>query len=279
VIVNHPLHGRTVAKLFRPGAKRFLDREIRARQELAGVPLVPRLLEHGDNWFLSPLYVDTRQHVRRTLPGTSELQLTYQAARAATAFLHELRKRRLFLLDLTSHNLITDADAGLLILDFEFLQQYREVPPLERDYTVLGDALEGDVDVPVTTRDKWRSQFANSIFHPAITGQALREPLGTQPGAFPRARAAANQLWWSGISKLTTMVGRHRRRGQIPFASRLVGTFDIQKRAEVGADQLRVAVHGATVAAASPAAGRTWGDAALAMANLVEEHPMRAPNR
>ena len=230
VIVDHPVHGRTVAKLFRPGAKRFLEREIMARQELSGVPLIPRLLDHADNWFLSPLYADTRQHVRRVLRGTSELQLTYPTARAVAAFVQELRKRHLFLLDLTSHNLITDAEAGLLILDLEFLQRYRELPPLEQDYTVCGEALEDDVDVPVITRDKRRSQFAKSIFHPAITGQSIRDLSRPNPSAFGRMKAAAVQAWWHGISMWRLVALRFGGLGLRPSVVRPVAGSNVRKQ-------------------------------------------------
>lgn len=203
VIVDHPVHGQTVAKLFRPGARRFLEREIMARQELAGVALVPRLLEHGDNWILSPFFRDTHEHVRRWLRGTSQVQLTKAAIRSTIDFVHELRKRGLFLLDMTSHNLITDPRDGLLLLDFEFLQQYgQELPPLEQDYTVRGEAASDHFDGPVWgAKKRWGSHFSKSLFHPGIIGLSHSDLTRSGWGVYGALKMHAVLLWWYALAR------------------------------------------------------------------------------
>ena len=68
-LVEHPEHGRSVCKIFRPGAMTFFHRELHARRLLADQPLMPRLLEHGPNWLLTPEYADEGTHRLRRLPG------------------------------------------------------------------------------------------------------------------------------------------------------------------------------------------------------------------
>ena len=171
-VVDHPVHGQAVAKVFRPGSTPFFERERAARQELAEVGLVPALLDCGPNWLLSPLYEDDRRHVRRRLPGTKEVQLTYDAMRQVAVFVAELRERGRFVLDLTSHNLLSDRRAGLLVTDFEFFQHYPgALPPLEADWSVRGIATDQSVDQPVLPiRKRWDRRVRRTLFHPAVGG-------------------------------------------------------------------------------------------------------------
>ena len=52
-LVEHPQYGRSVCKIFRPGAMEFFHRELAARTLLADQPLMPHLLAHGPNWLLT----------------------------------------------------------------------------------------------------------------------------------------------------------------------------------------------------------------------------------
>jgi hypothetical protein len=198
LLVEHPVHGQVVAKIFRRGARRFFERELQARQELAGLPCVPKLLDHGDNWILTPLYSNTSAHVVRDLRGCLEAQLTFDAMAVLARFVHALRERDYFLLDLSTHNLISDPEAGLLMLDFEFLQRYPiPTPRLYRDYTVLGEAAHPSCDAPVYRGRRPRFVSVHkSVFHPAVCGLAPNEFL-LPPTLRLRAKMAFFQAsWW-----------------------------------------------------------------------------------
>lgn len=198
MLVDHPQHGRVVAKIFRPGAIRYFERELMARRDLHGVGGVPALIDHGKNWLLTPLYSDTKAHVLRNLPGSRQVQLTREAVLALTALVDALRSRHYFLLDLSTHNLVTDSAAGLLVIDFEFLQKYSAaLPPPEDDYSVTGIAPDADYDVPVYEKaNQWHLGVRSSVFHPAICGLPARQLFGAPDRTGLRVKMAALQAWW-----------------------------------------------------------------------------------
>ena len=146
-LVDHPVHGRCVCKIYRPGALRYFERELRARTELADLPLMPGLFEHGPNWLLTPFYSDDGRQVERRMPLMTfyrdEVQLTADAMRALAEFARALHQRGLFILDLSTDNLFSDSESGLKILDLEFLQEYVEpVTSLARCYSFAGIPAE-----------------------------------------------------------------------------------------------------------------------------------------
>ena len=126
-LVEHPEHGRSVCKIFRPGAMTFYNRELSARRLLADQPLVPKLLEHGPSWLLTPEYTDDGTHRLRRLPGLPGMdQLRPAATRALADFARTLHDRGLFMLDLSPQNLISDPAAGLKVIDLEFAMPYSD---------------------------------------------------------------------------------------------------------------------------------------------------------
>jgi hypothetical protein len=163
-IVEHPVHGECVCKVFYPTARRFMERELRARTEFAALPEVPTLLDAGENWLVMPRYSDTAEHVRRRLPGR-RTQLTPSAVRALVRLARALHERGAFLLDLTPQNLMTDPEEGLKVLDWEFLQ---DLPPADRRRLVDSPTVHGrvaglpDVDVPLGRH--------RTVFHATVTG-------------------------------------------------------------------------------------------------------------
>lgn len=202
LIVDHPEHGETVAKVFRRSARRFFERELAARKDLAGLPCVPELLEHGENWILTPLYSDNSTRVFRRLPGSREAQLTFDAMASLAALLRSLRDRKYFVLDFSAHNLILDPQAGLKMIDFEFMQRYAvPIPPLNRDFTVLGKASQPGVDAPVYRGPPPRfASVHRSVFHPAVCGLSPNE-FFLRPNFSRRARMAILQaVWWTAFA-------------------------------------------------------------------------------
>lgn len=166
-VVQHPVHGESVCKVFYPSARRFMERELRSRTEFAALPQVPTLLDAGENWLLMPRYTDTAAHVRRRLPGR-RAQVTPAAARSLARMARTLHEHGVFLLDLTPQNLMSDPQEGLKVLDWEFLQDLPEGlatgrRALTASPTVIGRAGDlPDVDVPLGTH--------RTVFHPTVTG-------------------------------------------------------------------------------------------------------------
>jgi len=194
-IVKHPEHGTVVCKVFRPGAARFLEREVRGRLELADLPQVPALLDRGEGWMITPFYGDDRSHVQRQLAVQSEVQLRPQAARELAGFARALHERGHFLLDLSSQNLVSDPAEGLKVLDLEFLQEYAEPRPgLRGSFTFRGVPEGADrYDVPMPTVLSARGEA--SMFQPAVTGLRIEDLLApARPGE--GVRRSAVQLAW-----------------------------------------------------------------------------------
>jgi hypothetical protein len=177
-VVRHPEHGECVCKLFYPSSERFLARELRARTEFGDLPEAPGLLESGPNYLLTPRYTDTRAHVRRRLPGIRDVQLTPRASATMARLARDLHERDVFLLDLSTQNLLTDPVHGLKVLDWEFLQDFAgEKPPLRRSPSVLGRAAGAEVDLPLgvsaSAARPTRSgepPLRGTLFRPLFTG-------------------------------------------------------------------------------------------------------------
>jgi hypothetical protein len=204
-LVEHPEHGRSVCKIFRPGAMAFYRRELAARTMLADQPLVPRLLAHGPNWLLTPEYTDDGTHRVRHLPGLAGGmdQLRPSAARALAQFARTLHDRGLFMLDLSPQNLMSDPAAGMKVLDLEFVMRYADFPtpaPSAREawtYRGLPAELAADIDLPrlVLTRG-----VGNSVFHPAVAGLPIERLLApARRGDGPR-RVAAQLGWYLAVA-------------------------------------------------------------------------------
>jgi hypothetical protein len=215
-LVDHPEHGRSVCKVFRPGAARYFHQELRARITLADLPLVPQLLEHGPNWLLTPEYTDDASHIVRRLPNIAGIsQLRPAASRSLAGFARAMHERGLFMLDLSPQNLVHDPDAGLKVLDLEFVQSYADPPPPDGCYTFRGvpPELRTSDDMPVLALTRG---VGNSVFHPAVAGARIETFL--RPARMSdRLCVAVVQLGWfaafATLAPLHTAVTRARRRG------------------------------------------------------------------
>lgn len=183
-VVRHPQHGECVCKLFYPGSRRFLDRELRARTDFAGLPEMPALLESGPNYMITPRYKDTGGHVRRTLPGLRHVQITPRTSAAMARLARELHERGAFLLDLSTQNLLTDERDGLKVLDWEFLQDYTGTRPrLVESPTLSGRPVdEAHADLPVGASS---TEGRGTLFRPLFTGVPKAVLLRVPPRVLP----------------------------------------------------------------------------------------------
>ena len=221
-LVEHPKFGTSVFKVFRPGAHDSWEREVAARSIMADSSLVPRLLDSGENWILSPYYRDTAAHASRRLPGSREVQLRVKDARSLRSFVDLLRSRGHYMLDLTTHNIVTDRVEGLKILDLEFFDSYPgEVPELAQDSSVLG--IPGEFGDPAATpiwptATNWHNSVTRSLFRSSIVGVSA-SALANDSG-FTRARAGIVQVAWLApfaaaaiaLRVLETSIARRARR-------------------------------------------------------------------
>ncbi len=197
-VVAHPVHGESVFKIFRPGAHASWAREVAARAALGDSPLVPPLLESGEGWLLSRFYSDTGGHVIRRLPGSREKQLRFSDARKLRGLVDLLRSRGFYLLDLTTHNVVTDPVDGMKVLDLEFFGPYSgDVPELAIDCSVTG--VPGEVGDPAIspiwpTRTTWHNAVTRSLFRTSITGVSVAAL--SHDSVLIRFRAGFVQLVW-----------------------------------------------------------------------------------
>jgi hypothetical protein len=204
-VVEHPEFGECVCKLFYPAAERFLARELRARKEFGSLPEVPRLLESGDNYLLTPLYDDDRSHVRRILAGSGEAQLTPRASAALARMARDLHRAGVYLLDLGTQNVVTDPVEGLKVLDWEFLQDCTGgTPHLTHSPTVLGQVDDRAADIPlgVSTGDG-----AATVFRPIVTGVPTALLFALPAGLLPLL-AEPGMLVWALVRLLRTAARR-----------------------------------------------------------------------
>jgi hypothetical protein len=217
-LVDHPVHGRSVCKIFRPGAAAFFERERHARIALADQPVVPQLLEHGPNWLLTPEYHDTRAHLARALPGVAGMhQLRPDAARELARFAAALHERGLFMLDLSPQNVVSDPVAGLKVLDLEFVIPYADypvpAPPASASWSVRGIPAElRTIDVPQLALTR---KVGNSVFHPAVAGLPVERLLGSSRRGDGTRRVATQWGWYATLATAGRLHAAVARRGRL----------------------------------------------------------------
>ena len=197
-LVDHPVHGRSVCKIFRPGAMTFFERELHARTVLADQPLAPRLLEHGPNWLLTPEYFDDGAHRLRALSGVQGVhQLRPWAARAAAEFARAMHERGMFMLDLSPQNLMSDPVAGLKVIDLEFALRYAEFPGTPPSSASAAWSFRGVPAESAAGAELPKLVFTkgvgNAVFHPAVAG-------------LPAGRLLAPPRRRDGLRRVTTQM-------------------------------------------------------------------------
>jgi hypothetical protein len=198
-VVDHPDHGRSVCKIFRPGALASFERELHARTVLADQPLTPEVLEHGPNWLLTREYSDDGAHRMRPLPGFAGMyQLRPSATRALAQFARTMHDRGLFMLDLSPQNLMSDPTAGLKVIDLEFARPYAEFPCKPPSTAATAWSFRGvpanlaaGNDLPSLALTKG---VGNSVFHPAVAGLPVKRLLA--PRRLDALRRVATQMGW-----------------------------------------------------------------------------------
>ena len=114
--------GLAVCKTFRPGADRFLQRELRAR-ELAPDGRMTPILEVGPNYFVTDYVQGDARQLSRLRPylGAENL-LPIWAIAQCRDLIKAFRAKGYELIDFKPQNLIFDRRGGLKFIDFEFLQ-------------------------------------------------------------------------------------------------------------------------------------------------------------
>lgn len=217
-LVDHPVHGRSVCKIFRPGAMAFFARELHARIELADQPVVPELLDHGINWLLTPEYHDTRSHLARALPSLAGLyQLRPDAARELARFAGVLHDRGLFMLDLSPQNVVSDPVAGLKVLDLEFVIPYADypVPPprASESWTLRGvPAALRTIDMPELALTR---KVGNPAFHPAVAGLPVERLIAPSRRGDGARRLATQWGWYATLATAGRVHAAVARRGRL----------------------------------------------------------------
>lgn len=135
--------GLAVKKTFRPGCERFLEREAFVMKSFSRVlPEIPPLLESGANYLIYPWYANTAEFGPHGLLPLDVVRRTMGVVR----FFYE---RGYSLIDFQPANLLVDRQAGLKVIDFEFLHRYAARPERFEDcYELAGLPEEFDGDRP-----------------------------------------------------------------------------------------------------------------------------------
>lgn len=169
--------GPVVRKTFTPGSRRFLEREIFARRQLAGeLPAVPELLDHGPSWFTSPYYRDLLQDVWR-----SGRLVDLPVVREMVEVLRRLHDLGFDVLDAKPQNFVLDPDRGLKLVDLEFLHRHEGgSPPFRDSWCFVAPPPEFVGDVPLTDFDydrRWR-RFTGLRLSALIDGSPAQQRAG-----------------------------------------------------------------------------------------------------
>ncbi len=152
---------RAVCKTFRLSALDFLQRELAARQRLAGLPEVTPILEVGDNYFVMPYYPDAWQWREDGL-GLFPLA----RARACFALLRKIHARGCAVLDAHPGAFLFEGDA-VRIADLEYLADQPAGTDFSESFDVKGPPPGFSGVLPagraVTYEDDWRKVLGVSL--------------------------------------------------------------------------------------------------------------------
>jgi hypothetical protein len=134
-----------VCKVFRPGRRAMLERELTARTELArDIVEMPELIESGDHWLLTPYYENTMNY-RSDMPWL----MPVCNARTLIEFLQKLYEHGFAHLDCHPGNLIIEPSGAARVVDFEYLHRYTERPAsFEQSYDIIGPPAGFTGDLP-----------------------------------------------------------------------------------------------------------------------------------
>ena len=179
-VSNWAAHGRSYivehqgqpafCKVFRPKAGAYLANEVEVMERSRDLGFVPRLLDHGDNWFVSTL---VRGVLARELCQDSQLlplstaRRIFEAARA----LHELGYVHL---ELNPSNVIVSR-GSITLIDFENIYRIDPACPFAESPLFLGEEhfhrarvrLWPEVDLPPLFQ-KWHYHTYARTWHPVV---------------------------------------------------------------------------------------------------------------
>jgi hypothetical protein len=131
-----------VQKTFRPGAEKYLLREKFALEKLSvGCPYIPKLIESGNNYVVMPYY-GQKVSTRLGLLSLNSVQAVFETMRY-------LYSKDYFWGDANPNNLRLDDNGNIKLIDYEFLQEYRERPAtFSESYDLVLLPLDFQYDLP-----------------------------------------------------------------------------------------------------------------------------------
>ena len=143
-LINY--HGeKAVIKTFKPNCELFLSNEIEAYNVFKEFNEIPKLLEVGDNYFIT-------SYIKRVK--TLGNKISIKTLKNCLDLLGRIYDKGYSLLDFKPANFLIDRKKNIYLIDFEFLYKYKNKPTFMNCYDLVGfpesiDLLyRPDVDIP-----------------------------------------------------------------------------------------------------------------------------------
>jgi len=133
---------KAIKKTFKPRCEWFLENEIEAYKKFKDLKEIPKLLETGDNYFISSF-----------IEGSKPLngRINIRTLKKCLNSLKKIYDKGYSLLDFLPANFITDKKGNLYLIDFEFLHKYNNKPSFMECYDLVGTPDDFDVlYLPIT---------------------------------------------------------------------------------------------------------------------------------
>ena len=155
-----------VLKLFKPEAKRFFEREVFVYREFASeLSQLPKIVEIGDNYFITEFY-------ENQLAGKTKNEsqaMIKEHSHTILRFLKFFYDKGYAILGFYPGNLIITPENKLIIIDFEFLQQYQKRPDsFAQSYDLVGVPKDFEGDMPRgdsnhTLKNTWNGYLDDKV--------------------------------------------------------------------------------------------------------------------
>lgn len=162
--------GLAVKKTWKPGNERFFKREKIAYKELSKIiKYIPQLLESGDNYVIIPYYEDllSKSEENKKIFLTSHID-------DVAAYFKQLYDAGYYNPDIHPGQFLYTEKEGLIAIDFEFLQKYKNKPSdLFKSYDIVGCPKDFRGDKPNYTGQNLHSWYDEMWIK--YTGYSLME--------------------------------------------------------------------------------------------------------
>ena len=155
---------KAVCKTFKLGMDKYLNREIKIREELKDLNFVSTMLEYGSNYIVIEYYEPTQEDFLSNFSFLRKPKLyNINTVKKVIENIEIIKNRGFHLIDFQDENIIFDAKEGMKLIDFEVY--YENNSDKDLNYTWYKLPKSTDADVPFGYFSNKRETYYTNIYY------------------------------------------------------------------------------------------------------------------